>query len=93
MWFPVQRHNYLVQSSIRDDCVFDPADLDLEHGCEEPDLCFSRSQVRDSAYALLEARSCMTNDFLFANDKYKVQADFLGDIQSKSDAHGMASIT
>ena len=55
MWFPVQRHNYHVQSSIRDDCVCDPADLDLEYGCDEPDLCFSRSQVRDPAYALLDS--------------------------------------
>ena len=55
MWFPVQRHNYHVQSSIRDDCMVDPADLDLEYGCEEPDLCFSRSQVRDPAYALLDS--------------------------------------
>ena len=55
MWFPVQRHNYHVQLSIRDDCVVDPADLDLEYGCEEPDLCFSRSQVRDPAYALLDS--------------------------------------
>ena len=41
IWFPVQRHNYHVQSSIRDDCVCDPAD--------------SRSQVRDPAYALLDS--------------------------------------
>ena len=27
-------------------------DLDLEHGYSEPELCFSRSQVRDPAYAL-----------------------------------------
>ena len=45
MWFPVQRHDYHVQSSIREECLVDPADLDLEYGCEEPDLCFSRSQV------------------------------------------------
>ena len=31
----------------------DPADLNMDYGCEEPDLCFSRSQVRDPAYALL----------------------------------------
>ena len=42
MWFPVQRHNYHVQTSIRDDCMSDPADLDLEYGYEEPDLCFSK---------------------------------------------------
>ena len=29
--------------------------LDLEQGCDEPDLCFSRSQVRDPAYALLDS--------------------------------------
>ena len=27
MWFPVQRHNYHVQSSIREDCLVDPTDL------------------------------------------------------------------
>ena len=26
----------------------------MDSGCEEPDLCFSRSQVRDPAYALLD---------------------------------------
>ena len=49
MWFPVQRHNYQVQTSI-----LDPADLDLEYGCDA-DLCISRSQVRDPAYALLDS--------------------------------------
>ena len=44
-----------MQSSIREECLVDPADLDLEYGCEEPDLCFSRSQVRDPAYALLDS--------------------------------------
>ena len=55
MWFLVQRHDYHVQSSIREECLLDPADLDLDCGCEEPDLCFSRSQVRDPAYALLDS--------------------------------------
>ena len=27
----------------------------MDYGCEEPDLCFSRSQVRDPAYALLDS--------------------------------------
>ena len=31
----------------------DPADLDLVEGYSEPELCFSKSQVRDPAYALL----------------------------------------
>ena len=35
--------------------VPDQADLDMDSGCEEPDLCFSRSQVRDPAYALLDS--------------------------------------
>ena len=46
MWFPVQRHTYHVQSSVTHDCIPDPADLDLDEGYSEPDLCFSRSQVR-----------------------------------------------
>ena len=33
----------------------DPADLDLKPGQDEPELCFSRSQVRDPAYALLDS--------------------------------------
>ena len=54
MWFPVQRHTYHVQSSVTSDSIPDPADLDLDEGYSEPDLCFSRSQVRDPAYALLD---------------------------------------
>ena len=52
MWFPVQRHNYHVQSLIRDDCVVDPADLDLEWDVKNqiyaspsssrPSICSSR---------------------------------------------------
>ena len=55
MWFPVQRNTYHVQASVRDDSIADPADLDLDDGYSEPDLCFSRSQVRDPAYALLDS--------------------------------------
>ena len=55
MWFPVQKHTYLVHSSVTYDCRADPADLDLDEGYSEPDLCFSRSQVRDPAYALLDS--------------------------------------
>ena len=55
MWFPVQKHTYHVQSSVTYDCRAAPADLDLDEGCSEPDLCFSRSQVRDPAYALLDS--------------------------------------
>ena len=36
-------------------CRAHPADLDLDEGYSEPDLCFSRSQVRDPAYALLDS--------------------------------------
>ena len=53
MWFPVQKHTYHVQSSATCDSI--PADLDLDEGYSEPDLCFSRSQVRDPAYALLDS--------------------------------------
>ena len=42
MWFPAQRHDYHVQSSIREECLVDPADLDLEYGCEEP-CCLVRT--------------------------------------------------
>ena len=55
MWFPVQKHTYHVHSSVTHDCISDPADLDLDEGYSEPDLCFSRSQVRDPAYALLDS--------------------------------------
>ena len=53
MWFPVEKYTYHVQSSATYDTIPDPADLDL--GYSEPDLCFSRSQVRDPAYALLDS--------------------------------------
>ena len=55
MWFPVQKHTYHVLSSVTSDCRADPADLDLEEGHSEPELCFSRSQVRDPAYALVDS--------------------------------------
>ena len=41
MWFPVQRHTYHVHASVTDDSIADPADLDLDEGYSEPDLCFS----------------------------------------------------
>ena len=37
-------------------CVLDPAELDLEPG-HESELCFSRSQIRDPAYALLDSNA------------------------------------
>ena len=43
-----------VQSSISQDNVPDPTELDLEPGQNEPELCFSRSQTRDLAHALLD---------------------------------------
>ena len=55
MWFRVERYTYHVQSSVTYDSIPDPADLDLDEGYSEPDLCFSRSQVRDPAYALLDS--------------------------------------
>ena len=55
MWFPVQKYTYYVQSSLAHDCRTDPADLVLAEGFCEPDLCFSRSQVRDPAKALLDS--------------------------------------
>ena len=55
MWFPVEKNVYQVQSSLTYDSILDPADLDLEDGYSEPELCFSKSQVRDPAYALLDS--------------------------------------
>ena len=55
MWFPVEKYTHQVQSSVTHDSIPDPADLDLDEGYSEPDLCFSRSQVRDPAYALLDS--------------------------------------
>ena len=52
---PCAKYVYQVQSSVTYDSIPDTADLDLEHGYSEPELCFSRSQVRDPAYALLDS--------------------------------------
>ena len=54
-WFPAEKYVYHVQSSVTYDSIPDPADLDLEQGHIEPELCFSRSQVRDPVYALLDS--------------------------------------
>ena len=55
MWFLVEKYVYQVQSSVTYDSIPDPADLDLEHGYSEPELCFSKSQVRGPASALLDS--------------------------------------
>ena len=55
MGFPVEKYTYKVQSSFNQDSIPDPADLDLDEGYSEPELCFSKSQVRDPAYALLDS--------------------------------------
>ena len=55
MWFPVEKYTYDVQSSYTQDSIVDPADLGLDEGYSEPELCFSKSQVRDPAYALLDS--------------------------------------
>ena len=55
MWFPVEKFTYQVQSSFTQDSIPDPADLDLDEGYSEPELCFSKSQFRDPAYALLDS--------------------------------------
>ena len=55
MWFPVEKYVYQVQSSITDDSIPGPAELDFEYGYSEPELCFSRSQVRDPSYSLLDS--------------------------------------
>ena len=43
MWFPVAKYVYQVQSSVSYDSIPDPADLDLERGYSEPELCSSPS--------------------------------------------------
>ena len=40
---------------VTHDSIPEPADLDLEDGYNEPELCFSKSQVRDPASALLDS--------------------------------------
>ena len=40
MWFPVEKYVCQVQLSISQDCVLDPAELDLEPGQDEQELCF-----------------------------------------------------
>ena len=56
MWFPVEKYTHIKSSHrLHMTSIPDPADLDLDEGYSEPDLCFSRSQVRDPAYALLDS--------------------------------------
>ena len=55
MWFPVQKSMCQAHTALSQASIPDQADLDMDSGCEEPDLCFSRSQVRDPAYALLDS--------------------------------------
>ena len=55
MWFPVQKQVCHFQTTVSEANIPDPADLDMDYGYEEPDLCFSKSQVRDPAYALLDS--------------------------------------
>ena len=55
----------LVQASVAYDPILDSADLDLEQGYSEPELCFARSQVRDPAYALLDSgATCATSEVI-----------------------------
>ena len=58
MWFPVEKYVYQIQASIAHDPIPDPADLDLEQGYSEPELCFVRSQLssRDRNVLLLELK-------------------------------------
>ena len=53
VWYPVTK--YVQKSQLMESPVIDPQDLDLEPCHREPDLCMSRSQVRDGAYALLDS--------------------------------------
>ena len=58
-----------VLDPIFQDCVLDPAELDLKPGQEELELCFSRSQVRDPAYALLDSGGGSKVVRVFAEDR------------------------
>ena len=53
--FPVVKCTLGARNACSQDAIIDPQDLDLEPGHQEPDLCFSRSQVQDLAYALLDS--------------------------------------
>ena len=54
VWFPVEKSEWEVQYAQAPCNLVDPGELNLEPGQDEPELCFSRSQVRDPAYALLD---------------------------------------
>ena len=53
VWFPVWDAHY----AQTQDNIVDLQDLDMEPGHPEPEVCFSRSQVRGPAYALLDTLS------------------------------------
>ena len=55
VWIPVEKYACEAQSAQAQDRVLDPAELDLEPRQDEPELCFSQSQARDPAYALLDS--------------------------------------
>ena len=54
VWFRIKKYACEAQSIQSPDCILDPAELDLEPGQDEPELCFLRSQVQEPAYALLD---------------------------------------
>ena len=51
----MEKNSCNVHYAQAQDSILDPAELDLEPGQDEPELCLSRSQARDPAYALLES--------------------------------------
>ena len=51
MWFPVQKSVCQVHTVINQASVPDQADLDMDSGCEEPDLCFSKSYVSNFLFS------------------------------------------
>ena len=55
VWVPMDKSQLGAHYAKAQDNIVDPQELDLEPGHQEPELCFSRSQVRDPAYALLDS--------------------------------------
>ena len=53
--FSVDKNEWDVNYAQAQDSIVDPGELDLEPDQNEPEFCFSRSQVRYPAYALLDS--------------------------------------
>ena len=70
MWFPVEKYVYQVQSSVTYDSILDPADLDLDTGYSEPELCFlsPRSEIRLLPYLTVERLTFCLQDTCFQKE-------------------------